>query len=107
MPPAKSPTTENTRMIVPHAEYWWDRKLITTALTKTRIPERINTTAETRALHRAKPKLVDRTLFPMKLLKVAPEAVYLIIPLVDALANPPMKVNIPASSEIAYAGARS
>jgi len=34
-------------------------------------------------------------------LKVAPEAVYLIIPLVEALANPPMKVSIPASSDIA------
>ncbi len=83
------------------------RKLITTALTKTRIPERISMTAEIRALVRTRPKLVDRTLFPTKLLKVAPDAVYLMIPVVEALANPPMKVNIPASSEIAYAGARS
>ena len=58
-------------------------------------------TAEILALARARPKLVDRTLFPTKLLKVAPEAVYLIIPAVDALASPPMNVNIPASSEIA------
>jgi hypothetical protein len=58
-------------------------------------------TAEIRAFASAKPKLVERTLFPTKLLKVAPEAVYLIIPLVDALASPPMNVNIPASSEIA------
>ncbi len=65
------------------------------------IPERINTTAETRAPASAKPKLVDRTLFPTKLLKVAPEAVYLMRPLVEALAIPPMNVNIPASSEIA------
>jgi hypothetical protein len=32
---------------------------------------------------------------------VAPEAVYLMIPVVAALASPPMKVSIPASSEIA------
>jgi len=92
-------------MIVPHAEYWWDRKLIATALTKTRIPESIRITAETRALASANPKLVNRTLSPTKLL--TPEAVYLIIPVVDALANPPMNVNIPARSEIAYAGTRS
>jgi hypothetical protein len=41
------------------------------------------------------------------LLNAAPEAVYLMIPLVEALANPPMNVNIPARSEIAYAGTRS
>ena len=101
LPPAKSPTTEKTTMIVPHVGYWWNLKLITTALTNMRIPERINMTAEIRALAMARPKLVDRMLFPTKLLKVAPEAVYLIIPLVEALANPPMKVSIPASSEIA------
>ena len=88
-------------MIVPQAGYWWDRKLITTALTRTSIPERINTTAEILALETARPKLVARTLFPTKLLKAAPEAVYLMIPVVEALANPPMNVNIPASSEIA------
>ena len=101
MPPAKSPTTENTRMIVPHAANWWDRKLITTALTRTRIPDRINMTAEIFALDKARPKLVDLTLLPTKLLNVAPEAVYLMIPLVEAFANPPMKVNIPASNEMA------
>jgi len=101
LPPAKSPATENTRMTVPHAGYWWDLKLITTALTKTSIPDRISMTAEIFALDIARPKLVERTLFPTKLLKVAPEAVYLMIPLVEAFANPPMKVNIPASSEIA------
>ena len=74
---------------------------MTTALNNTRIPEKISRTAETRALARTIPKLVDRTLFPTKLLKVAPEAVYLMRPLVEALATPPMKVNIPASSEIA------
>jgi len=58
-------------------------------------------TAEIRALARPRPKFVDRTLFPTKLLKEAPEAVYLMIPVVEALANPPMKVNIPASREIA------
>jgi len=88
-------------MIVPHAEYWWDLKLITTALTKTSIPDRIRMAAEIFALDTTRPKLVDRTLFPTKLLKVAPEAVYLIIPLVEAFANPPMNVSIPASSEIA------
>src|SRR2546426_10580829 len=81
-------------MTVPHVGYWLNRKLITTALTSTRMPERINITAEIRALAMARPKLVDRTLFPTKLLKAAPEAVYLMIPLVEALANPPMKVNI-------------
>jgi len=88
-------------MIVPHAGYWWDLKLITTALTNTRTPQRISRTADIRALATARPKLLDLTLFPTKLLKVAPEAVYLIIPLVEALANPPMNVNIPASSDIA------
>ncbi len=88
-------------MMVPHAAYWCDLKLITTALTKTSIPDRISMTAEIFALDTARPKLVDRTLFPTKLLKVAPEAVYLMIPLVEAFASPPMKVNIPASSEIA------
>ena len=87
--------------MVPHAAYWCDRKLITTALTRTRIPDSINMTAEIFALDTARPKLVDLTLLPTKLLNVAPEAVYLIIPLVEAFANPPMKVNIPASSEIA------
>jgi len=106
-PPAKNPTMEKITMTVPHVGYWLNRKLITTALTSTRMPERINMTAEARALAMARPKLVGRTLFPTKLLKAAPEAVYLIIPLVDALANPPMKVSIPASSEIAYAGTRS
>lgn len=101
LPPAKSPTTENTTMIVPHAGYWWDLKLMTTALTNTRTPERISRTADIRALATAKPKLLDLTLFPTKLLKVAPEAVYLIIPLVEAFANPPIKVSIPASNEIA------
>jgi hypothetical protein len=88
-------------MIVPHVGYWLNRKLITTALTSTRMPERINMTAEIRGLAMARPKLVDRTLFPTKLLKAAPEAVYLMIPLVEAFAKPPMNVNIPASSEIA------
>jgi len=88
-------------MMVPHTEYSWDLKLITTALTKTSIPERISMTAETLALDTASPKLVERTLFPTKLLKVAAEAVYLMIPLVEAFANPPMKVKIPARSEIA------
>jgi hypothetical protein len=101
LPPAKRPTTEKMTMIVPHVEYWWDLKLITTALTNTRTPETISRTADTRALATARPKLLDRTLFPTKLLKVAPEAVYLIMPLIEAFANPPMKVNIPASSEIA------
>jgi len=101
LPPANSPITEKITMIVPHVGYWWNLKLITTALTNTSIPERINITAEIRALAMARPKLVDRTLFPTKLLKAAPEAMYLMIPLVDALANPPMKVSIPASSEIA------
>ena len=107
MPPAKSPTTEKITMIVPQVGYWLNRKLMTTALTNTRIPERINITAEIRALAMARPKLVDRTLFPTKLLNAAPEAVYFMIPLVEALANPPMNVNIPASSEIAYAGTLS
>lgn len=107
LPPAKSPVTENTIMIVPQAGYWWDRKLITTALTRTRIPERINMTAEILALETARPKLVDRTLFPTKLLNAAPEAVYLMMPVVEAFANPPMNVNIPASRETAYAGTRS
>ena len=88
-------------MIVPHVGYWWDLKLITTALTNTRTPDRIRRTADIRALATARPKLLDRTLFPTKLLNVAPEAVYLIMPLVEAFANPPMKVNIPASNEIA------
>lgn len=101
LPPAKSPTTEKTTMMVPQVGYWWNLKLITTALTNTSMPERINMTAEIRALAKARPKLVDRTLLPTKLLKVAPEAVYLMIPVVEALANPPMKVNIPASNEIA------
>ena len=87
--------------MVPQAGYWWDRKLITTALTRTSIPERINMTAEILALETAKPKLVARTLLPTKALKAAPEAVYLTIPVVEAFANPPMNVNIPASSEIA------
>jgi hypothetical protein len=65
------------------------------------MPERIKMTAEICALARARPKLVDLTLFPTKLLKAAPEAVYLITPVVEALAIPPMKVRIPASSEIA------
>jgi len=107
LPPAKSPTTEKITMMVPHVGNWWNRKLITTALTNTRMPERINMTAEIRALARARPKLVDRTLFPTKLLKVAPEAVYLMIPVVDALASPPMNVSIPESREIAYAGTLS
>jgi hypothetical protein len=101
LPPAKSPTTEKITMMVPQVGYWLKRKLITTALTSTRMPERISMTAEIRALAMAKPKLVDPTLFPTKLLKAAPEAVYLMIPVVDALANPPIKVSIPASSEIA------
>jgi len=101
LPPAKRPTTEKITMMVPHVGYWLNRKLITTALTSTRMPERISMTAEIRALAMAKPKLVDRTLFPTKLLKAAPEAVYLMIPVVEALANPPIKVSIPASSEIA------
>ena len=101
LPPAKSPTTEKITMMVPHVGYWLKRKLITTALTSTRMPERINMTAEICALARARPKLVDRTLFPTKLLNAAPEAVYLMTPVVDALAIPPMKVSIPASSEIA------
>ena len=88
-------------MIVPHIGYWWDLKLITTALTNTRTPERMSRTADSRALATARPKLLERTLFPTKLLKLAPEAVYLIIPLVEAFANPPMKVNIPASNDIA------
>jgi hypothetical protein len=88
-------------MIVPHVGYWWDLKLITTALTNMRTPERISRTADSRALATARPKLLDRTLFPTKLLKVAPEAVYFMMPLVEAFANPPMKVKIPASSEIA------
>ncbi len=107
LPPAKSPTTEKITMTVPHVGYWLNRKLMTTALTNTRIPERINITAEICALAMARPKLVDRTLFPTKLLNAAPEAVYFMIPLVEALANPPMNVNIPASSEIAYAGTLS
>jgi hypothetical protein len=101
LPAAKSPTTEKTTMIVPQAENCWVRKLITTALTKTRIPETISKIAEIRALARAKPKFVDRTPFPTKLLKAAAEAVYLTIPLVEAFATPPMNVNIPASKEIA------
>ena len=101
LPPAKSPTTEKITMMVPHVAYWLNRKLITTALTSTRMPERTNMNAEICALARARPKLVDRTLFPTKLLNAAPEAVYLMTPVVDALAIPPMKVSIPASSEIA------
>ena len=101
LPAAKSPTTEKTTIIVPHAKNCWVRKLITTALTKTRIPDTISKIAEIRALAKAKPKLVDRTLFPTKLLKATPEAVYLIIPLVEAFATPPMNVNIPAIREMA------
>jgi hypothetical protein len=77
------------------------RKLITIALARTRIPEKINIMAETRALASAKPKFVDFTLFPTRLLNEAPEAVYLIRPVVEALTSPPNKVNMPASSEIA------
>jgi hypothetical protein len=88
-------------MTVPQAGYCWDRKLITTALTRTSIPERINMTAEILALDTARPKLVARTLFPTKVLKAAPDAVYLMMPVVEAFASPPMKVSIPASSEIA------
>jgi len=101
LPSANSPRTEKITMMVPQVGYWWNLKLITTALTNTRIPDKTKITAEIRALAKARPKLVDRTLFPTKLLKVAPEAVYFMIPVVEALANPPMKVNIPASSEIA------
>lgn len=63
--------------------------------------------AETLAPNTATPKFVDFTVFPIRLLKVAPEAVYLMSPIVVALASPPMKINIPARSEIAYAGALS
>jgi hypothetical protein len=101
LPPARSPVTEKTIMIVPQAGYWWDRKLITTALTRTSIPERISMTEEILALDTARPKLVARTLFPTKVLKAAPDAVYLMMPVVEALASPPIKVSIPASSEIA------
>ena len=66
LPPAKSPTTEEITMMVPHVGYWLNRKLITTALTSTRIPERINITAEMLALAVASPKLVDRTLLLTK-----------------------------------------
>jgi hypothetical protein len=79
---------------------------MTTALTNTRIPETISKSADILALAIARLKLLERTLFPTKLLKVVAEA-YLMRPVVEALATPPMKVNIPASSEIAYAGARS
>ena len=47
------------------------------------------------------PKFVDLTLFPTMLLKVAPDAVYLMMPMVVALAKPPMKVRIPAKRQIA------
>jgi hypothetical protein len=77
------------------------RKLITIALARTRIPERINIVAETRALASANPKFVNLTPFPTRLLNEAAEAVYLMRPVVEALASPPNKVRMPASNEIA------